>query len=72
MSEQPKTTNKVAFYAYTAEDRGDKTYWNRIGVAFRTKSGTGINVILSSLPVNGKVTLLAPDEKAEAAPDDQA
>jgi hypothetical protein len=72
MSEKTKSSNKPAYYAYTAEDRGDKTYWNRVGVAFRTKSDKGINVVLTSLPVNGKLTLLPPEEKAEPAPADQA
>lgn len=48
-------------------ERGDKTYWNRIGVAFRTKSGAGLNVTLTSLPVSGKMTLLVPDEKGDPA-----
>lgn len=71
MTTKPKA-NSVAYYAYTAEERGEKTYWNRIGAAFLTKNGTGLQVRLSSLPIDGSLTLLPPEEKAAAAPEEQA
>jgi hypothetical protein len=47
----------------------DKSYWTRIGAAFRNRDGS-INVVLSALPVGGvdgqaRVQLRIPDPKDE-------
>ena len=57
----------------TAAD--DKSYWTRIGAAFRNRDGS-INVVLSALPVGGadgqaRVQLRIPDPKEERADDRQ-
>lgn len=49
--EQPKF--KVA---YVITERNDKTYWNRIGVAFTNKDGS-INVKLDALPTSGTLQI---------------
>jgi hypothetical protein len=49
--EQPKF--KVA---YVITERNDKTYWNRIGVAFTNKDGS-INVKLDALPIGGTLQI---------------
>jgi hypothetical protein len=38
--------------AYVITERNDKTYWNRIGVAFTNKDGS-LNVKLDALPIGG-------------------
>ena len=38
--------------AYVITERNDKTYWNRIGVAFTNKDGS-LNVKLDAFPTNG-------------------
>lgn len=38
---------------YVITKRGDRTYWNRIGVAFVNRDGS-INVRLEAFPVNGE------------------
>ena len=44
------------------KERGDKTYWTKIGVAFPAKSGEGWNVILDYIPAgsneNGQVQMV--------------
>jgi len=40
--------------AYVITERGDKTFWNRIGVAFTNKDGS-INVKLDALPTSGQL-----------------
>jgi hypothetical protein len=59
--EQPKF--KVA---YVITERNDKTYWNRIGVAFTNKDGS-INVKLDALPTSGTLQIrdYEPREEAE-------
>ena len=42
--------------AYVITERNDKTYWNRIGVAFTNKDGS-INVKLDALPLSGTLQI---------------
>ena len=42
--------------AYVITERNDKTYWNRIGVAFTNKDGS-INVKLDALPTGGTLQI---------------
>jgi hypothetical protein len=41
---------------YVITSRGDKKYWNRVGVAFVNSDGS-INVKLESLPVAGELQI---------------
>ena len=43
-------------FAYTVTERGDRTFWTKIGVAFTNKDGS-INVRLDAIPVSGTVCL---------------
>ena len=48
------------------EQKGD---WKRIGAAWPHKDGKGLNILLSAVPVNGRVVLreyTAEDEAADA------
>lgn len=40
--------------AYVITERGDKSYWQRIGVAFTNRDGS-INVRLDALPMSGQL-----------------
>jgi hypothetical protein len=40
--------------AYSITERGGKSFWNRIGVAFTNSDGS-LNVKLECLPVNGEI-----------------
>ncbi len=50
-----------SYVAYQLTDRkeGEKPFWNRIGAGFMHRDGGGLNLVLNSLPVDGKVTLRA-------------
>jgi hypothetical protein len=54
--------------AYVITERNDKTYWNRIGVAFTNKDGS-INVKLDALPTGGTLQIrdYEPREDADDA-----
>lgn len=41
---------------YNITTRGEKKYWNRIGVAFENSDGS-INVKLDALPVSGELQI---------------
>jgi hypothetical protein len=51
--------------AYTVRQSTEKSYWDRIGAAFPHKDGAGFDLVLDALPVNGRVTLRVPSERAE-------
>ena len=56
--------------AYVITERNDKTYWNRIGVAFTNKDGS-INVKLDALPTGGTLQIrdFEPREEMDDAND---
>nr|WP_281721268.1 hypothetical protein [Nitrosomonas nitrosa] len=35
----------------------DKSAWDRIGVAFRHRDGKGTDIILNTVPLDGRITL---------------
>jgi hypothetical protein len=66
-------------FAYTVQEYdgpdGKKARsWTRIGVAFPHKDGTGFNVELHSMPLDGRIVLFPPsddarDDRNAAAPE---
>jgi hypothetical protein len=57
------------FDAPTKEDKDRKAKsWNKVGVAFPHKEGTGFNIQLRSLPVDGKLVVLPAEEKEAEEP----
>lgn len=40
--------------AYVITERGDKSYWNRVGVAFTNRDGS-LSVKLDALPMSGQL-----------------
>ena len=57
MTEATKKTPDLI--AYHVTNRGEKDYWNRIGAAWKTKSG-GYRIRLATIPVNGEIVLHPP------------
>jgi hypothetical protein len=55
---------------YAAADGKKARSWTRIGVAFPHKDGTGFNVDLHALPLDGRIVLFPPsaDERSEEEP----
>ncbi|AFY71965.1 hypothetical protein Pse7367_3739 (plasmid) [Thalassoporum mexicanum PCC 7367] len=64
MSEQ-ETKNKPDFIVYQVLDRDGKKddIWNDIGAAWQHKDGNGFNIILNSLPLDGRLTMRKPKSK---------
>lgn len=71
MSENSKTTNtnsgrKPPFIAYSVRERdGDKSRWTEIGVAFPHRDGKGFDILYDAVPLSGKITLRANEEKKQ-------
>jgi len=63
------TNKKPAFEAFTVRESKGKSYFTKVGSAWSNKSGSGITIYLDALPANGKLILMPPKAKQEAAPD---
>ena len=50
---------------FAITERGEKSYWTRVGVAYPNRDGS-INVNLDALPVSGRLQIRS-DEEREAA-----
>lgn len=48
-----------AYIAYHVRDGkpGEKGFFNRVGVAFANGDGKGFNILLDSIPLDGRITL---------------
>ncbi len=56
--ENTKQVKKPDYVAYNVQETQDgKGIWNRVGAAWEHKDGQGFELNLSSLPVNGRITL---------------
>ena len=58
-------------FAYSVEEydagNGKKgRSWTRIGAAFPHKEGPGFNIELRTIPLDGRIVLLPPDESSDA------
>ena len=58
MSEAKKTPDLIA---YSVNNRGETAFWNRVGAAWKTKSG-GYTIKLEALPLNGEIVLHPPKQ----------
>lgn len=57
-----ETSTPLAVYAIT--ERGDKSYWTKIGVAF-TNRDKSITVQLEAFPVSGKLQIRSEDKSEQ-------
>lgn len=54
------------YMAYSVKNYAEgKSSWNRIGAAWANQDGEGFNIVLDSLPVDGRVTLRLPKQEEE-------
>lgn len=54
------TKQKPSLYAYAVTGDDAQTFWTRIGTVWPHKSGSGFNIDLTALPVNGRIVLMPP------------
>lgn len=53
------------FLAWHVSQRGDKSYWNKVGAAWVHKDDKGYTLQLESLPVGGRIVLRQPLEDTD-------
>lgn len=72
-----QTTNAASpkaphFLAWHITEKGEKSFWNRIGAAWQHKDGGGFTVQLEVLPIGGRIVLRQPlDDSSETAKQEQ-
>lgn len=71
MSEEKAPQNdepsKPSHIAYQVREGSEgKSFFNRVGSAFVHGDGKGFNLILDSVPTDGRVTLRTPQERMNA------
>jgi hypothetical protein len=54
---EPKTP---AFQAYHVTNKGDDSFWTKVGAAWPHRDGKGLSLILSVIPMNGHIVLRQP------------
>ena len=62
---QMESNSKQTKAVYTISENGERSFWNRVGTAFVNKDGS-LNVLLNSLPVDGKLHIRDPKPVTEA------
>jgi hypothetical protein len=57
---EPKTP---AFQAWHVTNKGDDSFWTKVGAAWPHRDGKGLSLILSVIPMNGQIVLRQPLSK---------
>lgn len=59
-----------AFLAWHVTQRGEKSFWNKVGAAWPHKDGQGFTIQLEVVPINGRIVLRHPiDDPVSPAPE---
>jgi hypothetical protein len=53
-STEPKTP---VFQAWHVANKGDDSFWTKVGAAWPHRDGKGLSLILSVIPMNGQIVL---------------
>lgn len=59
--------NAPDYLAWHVTQKGEKTFWNRVGAAWAHKDGKGYTLQLETCPINGRIVLRAPLEDSPQA-----
>ena len=61
-SQQPKAPD---FLAWHVIDKSEKSFWNKVGAAWRHKDDKGYTLQLETVPINGRIVLRQPLEEPD-------
>lgn len=67
MTTESKINKAPTHIAYHVRAAGEKSFWDRIGVAWQHGDGKGFNIELNCVPIDGQVTLRVPSPPSDAA-----
>ena len=64
-TQTPNTgTNAPDFLAWQVTQKGDKSYWHKLGAAWSHKDGNGFTIQLDAVPIDCRIVLRQPIEDA--------
>jgi len=58
-----KTPSHIVYHVRDRE--GGEGFWTRIGAAWAHNDGKGFNIQVETVPLDGRITLRVPSEKAK-------
>ncbi|QDL91087.1 hypothetical protein FDP22_04370 [Paroceanicella profunda] len=56
--------NAPDYLAWHVTQKGEKSFWNKVGAAWKHKDGRGYTLQLETCPINGRIVLRLPLEDA--------
>jgi hypothetical protein len=59
------------FLAWHVTQKGDKSYWNKVGAAWAHRDDNGYTIQLEVVPINGRIVLRQPIEDPVEASNDK-
>lgn len=58
----PTEAKAPDFIAWHVQQKGDKSFWNKVGASWKHKDGKGMTLQLETLPINGRIVLRVPSK----------
>ena len=58
--------NAPDFLAWHVARKDEKSYWSKVGAAWKHRDGAGYTLQLEMLPIGGRIVLRVPPEGTEA------
>lgn len=56
--------NAPDYLAWHVTQKGTKSFWNKVGAAWKHKDGKGYTLQLETCPINGRIVLREPLDEA--------
>lgn len=56
--------NAPDYLAWYVTQKGTKSFWNKVGAAWKHKDGKGYTLQLETCPINGRIVLREPLDEA--------
>lgn len=67
-NQQTQAPNAPDYLAWHVTQKGEKSFWNKLGAAWAHKDGKGVTLQLETCPINGRIVLRLPLEEAPDNP----
>ena len=71
MTREKNTTNQTPnapdHLAWHVTEKDEKSFWNRVGAAWKHKDGKGYTLQLESYPIDGRIVLRLPLEETQSS-----
>ena len=51
------------FIAWHVQQKGEKSYWNKVGASWKHKDGKGMTLQMEAIPLGGHIVLRQPSDQ---------